>query len=839
MLNRIAIPSLFFLSGFTGLVYEVLWLKELGLVFGNTAQAAATTLAIFFLGLGAGGYWWGKRAHVLSNALRTYAYLELGIGVSAVFYFGLSRAYQWLYEPVYATFGDNPVLLLAVKSLLAAVVLFPTSFLMGGSFPVIGQYIVRAPEQLGRAGSFLYAVNTIGAASGAFAAGFYLPRLLGFRRSYLLAIAMSVAIGLTAWLLSRGPAPPQVRPVKPKRKVGRSAATPASIWLLGLLSGLLTLGLEVVWTRMFSQVLQNSVYTFSAILVCFLIGLGLGALLANRMCLLRADPRSVLSVLLTASGIAVALTPFAFHDVTSGMRYIGSGKGLYPYLVAVFVDTAIVLLVPAVLAGSIFPYLLKAVRGAGTRVGGAIGRLLWLNNTGAVVGAVVTGFFLLSTFGMWGTTRLFAVTYLLLGLIVIQGSSKASGVLRALPVAGILLLFTWFDATRLPVVRLRNDRNERLVQVWEGHNGVVAVIERRGNLSIKVNNHYRLGGSAAMETELNQTLIPLMSHPAPEEVFFLGMGTGISAGAALSQPTRRVVVCELIPEVIEAAKLHFNQFAQGLFTDPRTILLAEDGRNRLAGSPERFDAIIADLFIPWRAGVGSLYSVEHFKIAKSRLKPGGIFVQWLPLYQISQVEFFIIARTMLRAFPQVVLWRGEFRPTRPLVAFIGSAEERSLDPRVIVDRGRYVSGDNAASADAMLAVTLPFYVGNLSAAREVVPPGPINTDDRPIIEYDAPRTNRMQKEGAAKWFRSLQLARFYDDLWAETPPESDPYLGWLTEPEFDYVRAGLDYYKFAAYQELGDTEEAAKHLARFRSRIPVQFAPDTKPSDSEAGVTTE
>jgi spermidine synthase len=460
-----------------------------------------------------------------------------------------------------------------------------------------------------------------------------------------------------------------------------------------------------------------------------------------------------------------------------------------------------------------------------------------LNTVGAVLGSTATGFLLLSAFGMWGTARLLGLAYLLLGLLAVQGSTRLSTALRALPVAGILLLFTVLDATRLPIIRLRADRNERLVHLWESHNGVVAVIDRNGSLSIKVNNHYRLGGVAAAETEQNQTLIPLMSHPDPEDVFFLGMGTGISAGAAMRQPTKRVVVCELIPEVIEAGRLYFNPFAQGLFTDPRTTLFARDGRNHLAGSGDRYDAIIADLFVPWRAGVGSLYSVEHFETVKSRLKPGGIFVQWLPLYQVSETEFFTIARTMLRVFPQVLLWRGEFRATRPLVAFIGSADRRVLDPEVIVDRGRYVSRVPTLPAEATLAVTLPFYIGNLSEAPEIVPPGPINTDDYPVIEYAAPRTNRREKEGAAQWFHSLPLARFHEALWARTPPESDPYLARLSPREIDYVRAGLDYFRAAVYKELDQPEEAARFLADFRARIPIQFAPATEASEEEAAVT--
>ncbi len=195
---------LFFLSGLTALIYEVLWLKELGLLFGNTAYAAATTLVVFFLGLSFGGYFWGKNAFRLKNPLRWYGLLEIAIACSALLYFLLLDLYYLIYPFLFTLAGENFLFFIIVKFLLSLSMLFLPAFFMGGTFPVLGQYLIQGAHQLGKRGSLLYACNTGGAALGVFIAGFYLPPILGFHKSYLMAIAINLLIGIASYLVSVG-----------------------------------------------------------------------------------------------------------------------------------------------------------------------------------------------------------------------------------------------------------------------------------------------------------------------------------------------------------------------------------------------------------------------------------------------------------------------------------------------------------------------------------------------------------------------------------------------------------------------------------------------------------
>ena len=881
--HRVRLAGLVFLSGAASLVYEVLWLKELSLLFGSTAYAASTTLAVFFLGLAVGNAAFGRWSPRLRSPLRAYAWIELGIAVSAALYFVLLEIYFQLYGPIYGALVDRPAAFNAFRVALATLVLLPPAALMGGTLPLLGQHLVRRPDELGRYGALLYAVNTIGAATGAFLAGFVLPLALGFDRAYLLAMAVNVAVAGLAWRLSqverfepvpdprgrehdpdrqrraqvegrdtaRDPDVPAGRRRQPDRRPGVSRRRPAaeapagaavSAWLLAAvagLSGMFALGLEVLWTRMFAQVLQNSVYTFSTVLVVFLAALAAGSAIANRLCRARAAPARVLWMLLTLSGLGVAATPFAFHHLTAGLSTLATGDGWIPYVVSIFANTALLLFVPTALLGAVFPYLLRAAEGSPAAPGAVIGRLGALNTAGGVVGALAAGFVLLGTIGLWNGVRLIAAGYLVLALASAwRGwpTPRRRLVPAAATLGALALLGTVLDASRLSVVAVDAERGEALLATWEGPDGVVAVIERAGNRRIEMNNFYTLGGTGSLEQEQNQALLPLMTHPNPRRVFLLGLGTGITAGTALRHRVERLLVCEIAPDVIEAAETYFDAASGGLFTDPRASVRACDARNHLLGTAERYDVILADLFVPWRAGVGSLYSREHFEAARDRLTAGGLFVQWLPLFQVSRREFDLVARTMLAVFEQVTLWRGTFSPATPFVAFVGAAEPTRLDPVVIERNGRHLSGGAPLPDATALAVTLPFYAGNLSAAEGLIPPGPVNTDDRPLVEYLAPVTQREERAGATGWFDSTELATFLRRLAASAPPSRDPHLALLSAAQRDFVTAGLSYYQGAVASRLGRDADADRHFRDFAGRIPIEFRPPIDVGDRDADV---
>jgi spermidine synthase len=812
------ISLLLFLSGFAALVYQVLWMRDLAILFGSSAHAAAVDLAVFFGGIATGAALFARYGGRVTNPLRAYGLLELGVAASALLFFVLLDAYAWIYAPLYQRFGEQMALLVAVKSLLAVGVLGLPTIFMGATLPAMVQH--RPGHS-----AWLYGINTIGATAGAFAAGFYLPPTLGFRGGYVLAIALNIVVGVAALILGRA---------TPSR-VARSVATPKGVPLRGVAlrgvallpdvvirvlafaSGALTISLEVAWLRMFAQVLDNSIYAFSAIIVVALGAFALASLLVARLSI-RARPVAWLAVVLALCGGVTAVQAPLFIAFTGDLAPI-QGSGWFAYVGRVFGMAALFVGVTGVIAGLVFPALLRFVHVTGA-AGATVGRLLMLNTAGAIAGSLLTTFVVMPWLGVWTTCAAIGGTYALLGawLALRPGANGRLPIAVFAVIATLLMLAV---STTLPRLRLDEARGEHVLQLWEGTHGTVAVTEERGGRTLRMNNSYSLGGTVdRIERERIQTFIPLLLHPRPADVFFLGLGTGITAGEAVRHPVERVVVSELVPEVVRASEAFFAEWTRGLASDPRVDMRIEDGRHYLAASDRMFDVIVSDLFVPWHAGTGMLYTREHFEVVRAKLRPGGLFAQWLPLFQLNQRDFEVIARTLLEVFPNVVLWRGDFYANRPIVALIASAAPMTIDPRQVVDRSHQLAPEVPASA--ALAGVLPFYAGNLSEGRSVLGAGAVNTDARPVIEYLSPTTQWSAEESTGdSWFVSRSLVRFMERLRSTVPLAGDPYLSRLSSAERAYVEAGAFYYRAIVERLQGNDDEAQRHLGQALERLPA------------------
>jgi spermidine synthase len=275
---------------------------------------------------------------------------------------------------------------------------------------------------------------------------------------------------------------------------------------------------------------------------------------------------------------------------------------------------------------------------------------------------------------------------------------------------------------------------------------------------------------------------------------------------------------------VNLAEGHFSEWQRGLFTDPRVEIHAEDGRNCLRRSAETFDLIVSDLFTPWKAGTGNLYTLEHYRTAAARLEPGGRYVQWMPLYQVSQRELAIIARTMDEAFGQVTLWRGDLFPNRSIVALVGEEGLRPLEPDRVVAR----VGDHLADAgpdapdpedEQIEAMVLRLYAGNVTASG-VFDDAELNTDDHPRIEYLAPRTHRAARAGTADLLVGEHREALHQRLVDSLPPSRDPYLARLDDRQRGYVEAGRQRSRFAWLEDQGRDDDAAVAWDRYEELSP-------------------
>lgn len=842
-----AMAVIIVLSGAVALAWQILWMRQLGLVFGSGAQAAAMTLAVFFGGLAAGSWFWGRRSPDLRSPLRSYAWLEFGVAVFGLLCLPLLLLYREFYPGMARAVGEGG--LWAVKIGLALVMVFPAAFLMGGSIPVLTRHLVRAPRSFGAITARMFGINTLGAALGAFGAAFVLLPALGFRLTCGLTALISAAIAAWAWKMGSArpqlaeqdtPEPSAKGPASGTPELSAESATSRTvIRLLAFVSGFSVLALEVLWTRMFAQVHENSVYSFAAVLIVVLLALGLGAWLASWLAARLSGPLPALLILLVAGGFAVLTIPFVFMKLTSGLEMLPEHGSFAGYVFQLFLTALIALGPGCLLLGTLFPFLMKGEERFADQPGRSVGQLTAINTIGAILGSLVCGFVLLEWLGIWHSMQALAGLYLLPALLL-PARGKPLGVMaKAAAVCVVLLGATALHPGSLPVTGFDPEQGEEEVERWEASDCTVAVIKKaNGEHAIRVNSNYSLGSSEAYFSQIYQSRVPLLAWPETRSIFYLGLGTGMTAGEALDRRNyphvERVVATELSPSVKHAAYKYFGgspgrpDLCNGLFQDPRATVLVRDGRNQLMADPGRYDMINADLFLPYRSGAGSLYSLEHFRTVRSRLEPGGVFVQWLPLYQLSEREFGIISRTMLEVFDRVSMWRCHFQPGAETIALVGHQDDSPLEAGMAevqaVHEAQLRALMGLQRGEDLPRLQLPvnretillFYCGLLSGIREDFRDYPLNTDDRPLIEYGTPRSLHRTGEGQGPKFVSGKFADLVDRVLAATPPGEDPLLSARRDGNRLLPLAGAAHHRAWIALVENRPSELRRHWQQFR-----------------------
>jgi spermidine synthase len=677
----LAVHLLFLVSGALGLVYEVLWIRQLTAVFGGTTLATTATLSGFFLGLAVGSAAFGRRARSWRRPLVAFGLLEVGVGLGALLVRPIASLYGQLYPGLHSTLAPFPAGFALVKLVLAMAAVGLPALCMGGTLPALAQAMAPRSGRPGASAGGLYALNVLGAAAGALAVPFVLLPSLGVNRTTLCAAAGSVAVGMLACALGRRPRMAEdTGPAAADERVG------GPVLALAFVSGAATLALQVLWMRMFAFVHESAVHSIAVVLAVFLLGLAGGAALA-RAALRRARPpqRLLAGAWLVAAALVVA-SPRLFHHLTDGFAYLAADT--WTRTLGRLAALAAATLLPATIAlGMAFPLLMHRAAPTRSVTGPALGRLLAANTLGAIVGPLLATFLVAPRLGLWWS---------IVGVGLLLAASAAAslprrGALATAAGAGVVLLLA---PARLPAVRLAP--GERVVSVREGSYGTTAVLADAHDRWITQNNAYVLGGAAAATEERFQAHLPLLLHPAPRRVAFLGLGTGISAGGALAHGVESVVALEIVPEVVEAARADFADLNGGVVDDPRVTVVADDGRNHLAARPHAFDVVVGDLLVPWRAAEAPLYTQEHFASVRRALAEDGLFCQWLPLYQLSEEQLAVLVNTFVEVFPRTTVWRGNFLPDQATLALVGQAGPRPLDAEAIDRRLRALPAAVAA-----------------------------------------------------------------------------------------------------------------------------------------------
>jgi spermidine synthase len=771
----------FTLSGAAALALELLWVRSASLVAGATATTAATVLASYFAGLGLGATF-ARRG--TAYPVRRYGALELAAAGLALASYGVFAASAS--EPGQRVLEAGGWL---ARTLVVSLAVLPATVAFGATLPTLAPALA-IPSNVGSRGGVLYSLNTLGGAGGIAAMGFGLPPAIGVWTSYLAAAATSAIAGSLALWVGDDELPPRAA----------TTARPSALRLraAAFVTGFLAIGLEVLWIRLFAQVLHNSVYSFAAVSIVVLLAIALGAALGAAF-LRRIAPERVAAGALLSAGIATVCGLWSFVYWTGGLAYFGMRTGLLEYVLRIILLAAATAGPAALASGAVLPAL-WAASGNPESVSRPIGEITSANLFGAVLGALGTAFLGIPLVGVRTLFLLAAVTYVALADAAIGAGIALRGLVYV-----VLLFIATFDPVRAPLAHL--GPGESLRAILEGPSGVVTVVDTGDDMQLRLDNYYVLGGTAAERGERRQGLIPLLLHSAPRRVAFVGLATGISASAATALGIPDVTVIELVPEVTKVARNYFAPWNAHVLDARGVALVIDDGRRYLTATSSRFDVVVSDLFIPWHAGAGSLYTREMYAAVSRRLGPGGIFCQWLPLYQLTREEFDVIARTFLAVFPNVTLWRNDFYPDRPVIGLVGSADPLTVDLDSVGARIGALpewARDSLLSSGRSLAMV---YLGNLSLAPDVAGRGVLNTDDRPLIEFLAPRLTRMSALGDKDWFTGESLDAFAEAMASHPAMESDKTLP-PTESVADARNAGAALYRYAIAAGRGDREAA-------------------------------
>ncbi len=753
---------LFFISGFAALIYQLLWFRHLGFIFGNTVQAASTVLTAFMTGLALGAHLFGRLARRASSPIRLFGFLELGVGLYAVslpLLFGLLRE---VYRLAYGLAPESLPLLTALRFLLAfALLLIPTT-LMGGTLPVLVEGLTRSAQDFTRRIGFLYGMNTLGAVAGIVAAGFFLIPWLGLSGTGWLAVAGNLLVGAAGITLGR-----TNRVAATTAEEGVPAGDPRdpvrrTILIALALSGFVALAMEVVWFRALVLIFGSTTYSFSAMLACFLAGLALGSLLFGALPRRFAQPLLVLALAQAAIGAYTLASMHLFN--TRGeflLRYLVAHGFTWPTLLsAQFLITLGFLAVPTVLMGFAFPLAATVMRARAADSAASIARVYAVNTVGCVLGSFAAGFVLLPLLGIEHSLRVLGSLSLLLGLFVALRSEarpplRFAGalVILAALAAGWLRPPVWdhkvmaagphfspwnfIEGTN--VIFRAKLAGQNLLYYHEGITATVSVGQTLdGSLA------YSSGGKVEADTTPRSMMLqrlaghlPMLVHPDPRRVLNIGLGAGVSLGALGCYPVEALEVAEIEPGAAQVAEI-FGPYNHRVMHHPALRVRITDGRNHLFATTNLYDVITSDPFEPVHAGANHLYTVDHFRQAKTRLRPGGIMSQYVPLYELAAEDYLAILRSFVAVFPESVLfYTGED------TLMLGFRDQVSLDPSLVRRKFADLPAVRASLGElgfAGPAAMLGMFVADLRNAGGLTAGTRLNSDDHPVVEFSAPKS---------------------------------------------------------------------------------------------------
>ena len=760
---------LFIASGATSLVYQTVWERQLHLIFGTSQVAVSTVLAAFMTGLALGGFGGAKWADTVQRPIRAYAFLEAFIGIYALAFPWLVDMVQPVYMSFYEAFEPTPTVFGAFQFVLLGLMLLPPTFCMGVTLPLLSRFATTASEDSGERIGRLYGANTIGAVMGTGLAGFYLLPTIGLSATTATAATANVLLCLAALALSR-----TVEALPPTEETREDDAgwSLTTLGVIALMAGFSSLLYEVSWFRLMALILGASAYAFSVMLFSFLLGIGsggwLGGPLADKL-YAKGGLKQVLK------GLAVLQVGIAFLTWAAMYMYaelpwlfvvVYDVMGVSPLMLWIgkLLLAMSVMVPPALLMGLAFPLLVRAAAGESLALGKPVGRLYGWNTVGAIFGAGLGGLVLLPWLFVRGSVMLAIAVNVCIAAIAWYKSSDGARTNRLKAVVGAVVLIIGLHTTAAgwnplqmtsgtyKYVYNMDDRSRQgvydshvapyeLMYYAEGLSSVVTVGKNKNTGDIWLANNGKIDASskADMPTQVLVAHMPFFYRPESETVMMLGLAAGYSAGStALHDAPKVIDLVEIEGRIIEASHF-FDEWNHRPLDDPRMKLKVNDARNHLNLTPDgHYDLIVAEPSNPWLTGVSNLFTKEYFEMGKRKLKPDGIWSQWIQIYGMDTNDLRSLLGTFSDTYPYVHLFSTISDADLVLV---GSEAPLDMDIdkfQAVINSNPKVKADlNEIGIDSATDL-LARYRLDREKLQELADGVERNTDDNMRVEYSAP-----------------------------------------------------------------------------------------------------
>ncbi len=627
--------ALYFISGFTALLYQVAWQRMLGLFSGSDVRSVTIIVASYLLGLGLGNLFGGSISDRLTNrqCVIVYGCCNLGIAGFAlasrfIFYDLLFVRLQYLAQSLLVTLG-----------IVFISLLIPT-VLMGISLPMLSKAINRSADGAASLISWLYGFNTLGSGLGTLVSGWYIVGTLGYSKTVYLGAIFSFTVGVSALVLaSRFPNRSLSQDksnisLKPCQDDTQSLK---SWYLLVFLAGFTAISWEIIWFRVLDIALQSNAYTYAHLLAFVLISSAVGSMIGAKAINYIHRPKKVFLIIqgIIALYSAIAIWSIGLYwqanpSLRSDEGFVSlnniNAEVLFKYLII----PGVITILPSLLMGFYFPLVQKAVQQDNGQIGKRVGLIYLTNILGNTLGSLLTGLLLIDLLGTAGSIRLL-VTIGLVFLLALRPNLSQNFLTTALMIISVVAIIVFPSNNRLWAALHAVDP-QAYFQVAEDSTSVAAIAETNGKGKLLASGQAQANFPYLHIHGLLGS-VPALLHPNPEKVMIIGLGSGGTPHTIGVNPvTKKIKIIELLgaelPVLQQYAARPAGKALQHLFSDPRYEIIVGDGRRELTVSDEKFDIIEADAIQPWRSRAGMLYSQEFFQQVQSRLKPGGFVVQW-------------------------------------------------------------------------------------------------------------------------------------------------------------------------------------------------------------------